>query len=133
MALAVPAFAAADWGAIAVSPRTGKVGVSYDYSTAHHAKQRALHECHQLGCRVAVWVANQYAALVLKPNGVFVAGVGLTRTSPSRRRRSAPTNDREALRLGLQRLGRRRRAWGVLTRRRRLGRRPEVALGTGGR
>ncbi|HEY0280551.1 MAG TPA: DUF4189 domain-containing protein [Solirubrobacterales bacterium] len=79
LALAVPAFAAADWGAIAVNPRTGKVGVSYDYSTAHHAKKRALAQCHQTGCRVAVWVSNQYAALVLKRNGVFVAGVGLTR------------------------------------------------------
>jgi Domain of unknown function (DUF4189) len=79
LALAAPALAAADWGAIAVSPRTGKVGVAYDYSTAAHAKRRALHECHQLGCRVAVWVANQYAALVLKPTGVFVAGVGPTK------------------------------------------------------
>jgi hypothetical protein len=79
LALAVPAFAAADWGAIAVNPRTGKVGVSYDYSTAHHAKKRALSQCHQSGCRIAVWVANQYAALVLKRNGVFVAGVGRTR------------------------------------------------------
>jgi serine/threonine-protein kinase len=80
LGLAAPAFAAADWGAIAVSPRTGKVGVSYDYSSAKRAKRRALHECHQLGCRVAVWVRNQYAALVLKrSNGVFVAGVGLTK------------------------------------------------------
>jgi hypothetical protein len=79
LALAAPALAAADWGAIAVSPRTGKVGVSYDYSTAAHAKRRALHECHQPGCRVAVWMANQYGALVLKPNGVFVAGVGPTK------------------------------------------------------
>jgi hypothetical protein len=79
MALAAPALASADWGAIAVSPRTGKVGVSYDYPTAHRAKKRALHECHQLGCRVAVWVRNQYAALVLKHNGIFVAGVGRTK------------------------------------------------------
>jgi hypothetical protein len=80
LGLAAPAFAAADWGAIAVSPRTGKVGVSYDYSSAARAKRRALHECHQLGCRVAVWVKNQWAALVLKRNnGVFVAGVGLTK------------------------------------------------------
>ena len=79
VALAAPALAAADWGAIAVSPRTGKVGVSYDYPTAHRAKRRALNECHQRGCRVAVWVRNQYAALVLKRNGVFVAGVGLTK------------------------------------------------------
>lgn len=79
MALAAPALASADWGAIAVSPRTGKVGVSYDYPTAHRAKKRALNECHQRGCRVAVWVRNQWAALVLKRNGVFVAGVGLSK------------------------------------------------------
>src|SRR6201992_527153 len=80
MAFAAPACAAADWGAIAVSPRTGKVGVSYDYSSAARAKRRALHECHQLGCRVAVWVKNQWAALVLKRNnGVFVAAVALTK------------------------------------------------------
>jgi hypothetical protein len=79
MALAAPALAAADWGAIAVSPHTGKVGVAYDYPTAHRAKRRALHECHQLGCQVAVWVRNQYAALVLKRNGAFVAGVGASK------------------------------------------------------
>lgn len=99
MALAVPALAAADWGAIAVSPRTGKVGVSYDYPTAHRAKQRALHQCHQLGCRLAVWVANQYAALVLKPNGVFVAGVGRTKNlafAKARERAHGPTAKRYA-------------------------------------
>ncbi len=31
------------------------------------------------GCQVAVWVSDQYAALVLKRNGVFIAGVGRTR------------------------------------------------------
>jgi len=79
MALAAPALASADWGAIAVNPRTGKVGVSYDYPTAHRAKKRARSECHQKACQVAVWVRNQWAALVLKRNGVFVAGVGLTK------------------------------------------------------
>jgi hypothetical protein len=79
MALAAPALASADWGAIAVNPRTGKVGVSYDYPTAHRAKKRARNECHQKACQVAVWVRNQWAALVLKRNGVFVAGVGLTK------------------------------------------------------
>src|ERR1700755_164628 len=79
LALAVPAFAAADWGAIAVNPRTGKVGVSYDYSNSRQAKKRALAQCHQRGCRVVVWVANDYAALVLKRDGAFVAGIGRTR------------------------------------------------------
>jgi hypothetical protein len=79
MALAAPALAAADWGAIAVNPKTGKVGVSYDYPTAHRAKKRARAECHQKACQVAVWVRNQWAALVLKRNGVFVAGVGTSK------------------------------------------------------
>jgi serine/threonine-protein kinase len=99
MALAAPALAAADWGAIAVSPRTGKVGVSYDYSSAHKAKRRALHECHQLGCRLAVWVRNQWAALVLKHNGVFVAGVGRTKNlafAKARERAHDPTAKRWA-------------------------------------
>ena len=94
MALAVPAFAAADWGAIAVNPRTGKVGVSYDYSTSHHAKKRALAQCHQRGCQLAVWVSNQYAALVLKRNGIFVAGVGPTKNlafAKARERAHEPT------------------------------------------
>ena len=94
MALAEPAFAAADWGAIAVNPRTGKVGVSYDYSTSHHAKKRALAQCHQTGSRVAVWVSDQYAALVLKRNGVFVAGVGPTKNlafAKARERAHEPT------------------------------------------
>jgi hypothetical protein len=79
MSLAAPALASADWGAIAVNPRTGKVGISYNYPTAHRAKKRARNECHQKACQVAVWVRNQWAALVLKRNGVFVAGVGLTK------------------------------------------------------
>lgn len=79
MALAAPSVASADWGAIAVNPRTGKVGVSYHYPTANRAKKRARNECHQKACQVAVWVRNQWAALVLKRNGVFVAGVGLTK------------------------------------------------------
>src|ERR1700742_1634092 len=79
LGLAAPAFAAADWGAIAISPHTGKVGVGYDYSTAHRAKRRALHECHQLGCRLAAWVYDGYAAIVLKHDGAFVSGIGRTK------------------------------------------------------
>jgi hypothetical protein len=87
LALAAPALASADWGAIAVNPKTGKVGVSYDYPSAHRAKKRALSQCHQRACRVAVWVSDQYAALVLKRDGVFVAGVGLTKDLAFRKAR----------------------------------------------
>ena len=99
MALAAPALATADWGAIAVSPQTGKVGVAYDYSTAAGAKHRAIHRRHQLGCRAAVWISNGYAALVLKRNGIFVAGVGRTRNlafAKARERAHEPTAKRYA-------------------------------------
>jgi hypothetical protein len=99
LAFAVPALAAADWGAIAVSPHTGKIGVAYDYSSAAGAKHRAINQCHQLGCRAAVWVENGYAALVLKRDGVFVAGVGRTKNlafATARERAHEPTAKRYA-------------------------------------
>jgi opacity protein-like surface antigen len=77
LALAIPAVAAADWGAIALDPHTGKVGLSYDYSSAGRAKHRALKECHRLGCRVAVYVHDGWGALVQKrTNGYYFAGYG---------------------------------------------------------
>lgn len=79
VALALPAAAQAAWGAIAVDPDTGATGVSYDYSTAAAAKDRARGECGGDGCRIAVWVRSGYAALVRKASGVYVAGAGLTK------------------------------------------------------
>ena len=77
--LLVPTAARADWGAIAVNPATGAIGVSSGYGTAVAAKHRARQECGEGGCLAAVWVLNQYAALVLKRNGIFVVGIGLTK------------------------------------------------------
>jgi hypothetical protein len=75
--LAVPAAAQADWGAIAVDPITGKYGVSFDYNSARAAQHRARNECGTNHCKVAVWVANGYAALVQKrSNGLYFAGFG---------------------------------------------------------
>ena len=75
--LAAPAAAQADWGAIAVDPLTGKYGVSFDYRTAHGAQHRARTECGTKHCKVAVWVANGYAAVVQKrSNGLYFAGFG---------------------------------------------------------
>jgi hypothetical protein len=85
--LAAPGAAQAHWGAIAIDPATGATGVSYDYSTAKGAQRRARKECGSNHCRPAVWVLNQYAALVLKHNGAFVAGVGKTRNLAFRRAR----------------------------------------------
>ncbi len=77
--LVLPAAAQAQWGAIAVDPITGATGVSFDYGTARAAQRRAREECGNRHCLPAVWVYNQYAALVQKRNGAFVAGVGRTR------------------------------------------------------
>ena len=76
--LALPVAAQAYWGAIAVDQGTGATGVSYGYRTAAEAKHRAIHECAG-SCRVAARVYNGYAALVLKRDGTFVAGVGQTK------------------------------------------------------
>lgn len=78
--LAVPAAAQADWGAIAVDPITGKYGVSSRYNSARGAQHRARNECGTKHCKVAVWVANGYAALVQKrSNGLYFAGYGRTK------------------------------------------------------
>jgi hypothetical protein len=77
--LAIPAAAQADWGAIFIDPGNGASGVSYDYNTEAGAKHRARNECASPGCRLAVAVFDAYGAVVLKHNGVFVAGYGRTR------------------------------------------------------
>jgi Domain of unknown function (DUF4189) len=77
LVLAAPAVAQAEWGAIAVDPITGKYGVSFSYNSAKGAQHRARNECGTKHCKVAVWVANGYAALVQKrSNGLYFAGFG---------------------------------------------------------
>jgi hypothetical protein len=84
---ALPAAAQARWGAIAVDPITGATGVSFDYGTARAAQRRAREECGDKHCLPAVWVFNQFAALVRKRNGAFVAGAGRTRNLAFRKAR----------------------------------------------
>ena len=80
--LAIPAAAEAYWGAIAIDPYSGKVGLSYDYNSSSGAKQRALRECHKSRCRIAVFVHNGWAALVQKRrNGLYFAGYGRTKAA----------------------------------------------------
>jgi hypothetical protein len=83
--LAAPAAAEAAWGAIAVDPITGRYGASHDYNTARAAQHRARVECGTNHCKVAVWVANGYAALVQKrSNGLYFAGYGKSRQAAFR-------------------------------------------------
>jgi hypothetical protein len=75
---AAPAAAQAYWGSIAVDPETGAYGVSSEEPTAKAAQRKARSVCGSPGCRVAAWVSNGFAALVLKKNGIYYAGIGRT-------------------------------------------------------
>lgn len=84
--LAAPTAAQADWGAIAVDPITDEYGVAFDYNSARGAQHRARNECGTKHCKVAVWVANGYAALVQKrSNGLYFAGFGRTKQAAFRK------------------------------------------------
>jgi Domain of unknown function (DUF4189) len=89
LALAIPAVASAEYGAIAVNPNTGASGVSFNYNKKGPALRRAQRECPG-NCRIAVWVRNQCAAVVTSPRR-FVPGVGPTKRKAIRdaRRRAA--------------------------------------------
>jgi len=77
--LVAPAAASASWGAIAIEPDSGKVGYARGLDTVVEAKEVALKECGGGKCKVAVWVANGYGAVVKKKNGVYIAGLGRTK------------------------------------------------------
>ena len=95
--LAVPTVAHAAYGAIAINPRTGAYGVSFDFATLGAAKRRAQRECAG-NCRILVWVRNGCAAVVETPTR-YVPGVGRTRRRAvlnARRRARAPRARRVA-------------------------------------
>ena len=77
--LATPAMAQASWGAIAIEPDSGKVGDSRNLDSAAAAKEKALKNCGESHCKVAVWVFNGYGAVVKKKSGVYIAGIGATK------------------------------------------------------
>ncbi len=79
LVLAAPAAAQASWGSIAVEPDSGKVGYARHLGSAAAAKEKALKECGESHCKVAVWVFNGYGAVVKKKSGVYIAGIGATR------------------------------------------------------
>jgi hypothetical protein len=77
--LAAPAAAQASWGAIAIDPGTGKIGYARHELTAKRSKSKALNECGESHCKVAVWVFNGYGAVVHKKNGLYISGIGRTK------------------------------------------------------
>ena len=78
LSLAVPAIAAADYGAIAINRATGAWGVSYNRPSVHNAERGARAHCRGY-CHVMVWVRNRCAAVV-ETQTRFVAGIGTTRS-----------------------------------------------------
>ncbi len=85
LTLALPAAAEADWGAIAVNPDSGTVGLSRHAATATVARHHARERCGQSRCEVSVWVLNGYAALVETRDGTFASGFAKTKGTAFRR------------------------------------------------
>lgn len=93
LALAVPAAASADYGAIAVNPNTAASGVSFGYNKKRNAKRRAKRECPGR-CRITVWVRNGCAATVVNDRGFYSAAARKKRRAIRKAHRKAPGRDR---------------------------------------
>ena len=97
IAAVAPAAASAAFGAIAINPKTGDVGLSVNKSTQRDAKRRAEKDCFG-NCRIAVWVRNSCAAVV-ETRTRYIAGIGATKNKAlrdARRRAHNPDAHRVA-------------------------------------
>jgi len=74
---AVPASASAAFGAIAINPKTGDVGLSINKPRKSVAKKRANKDCNGK-CKIVVWVRNGCAAVVATDRK-YIPGVGRTK------------------------------------------------------
>ena len=90
--LAIPAFASADYGAIAVNPDTAHSGVSFGYNRKGPALRRAKRECPGK-CRISIWVRNGCAATVVNNDGFYSAAARQKRKAIRRARRKAPGSE----------------------------------------
>ena len=73
-----PAAAADNYGAIAFSQDSGKVGWSYDYRSRSEAEERALEECGG-DCEVVLWIMNACGALATGDDNGYGTGWAGTR------------------------------------------------------
>jgi hypothetical protein len=90
IAAAAPALASAAYGAIAVNPKTGDIGLSVNKETQRDAKERAEKDCNG-NCQIAVWVRNGCAALV-ETRTRYWAGIGRTKQQALREARRRAHN-----------------------------------------
>ena len=97
LAIAVPAVASAAYGAIAINPKNGDVGLSINKPTQRAAKQRAEKDCFG-NCQIVVWVRNGCAAVV-ETRTKYWPGIGRTKSKAlreARRRAHSPDAHRVA-------------------------------------
>jgi serine/threonine-protein kinase len=74
LALSPTRAAAADnYGAIAFSQDSGKVGWAYDYRSRSAAEERALEECGN-DCEVVLWIMNACGALATGDDNGYGTG-----------------------------------------------------------
>ena len=83
VALAAPVLAlAANYGAIAYSPSTGKFGKSRNHPTRAAAEKAAVADCAAADARALTWAYNgHHCALAVDPGNPAVHGYGSGRTA----------------------------------------------------
>ena len=74
MALAVPAAASAAWGSIALNPKTGQAGVSFNDKTKAKAANHAEKDCPGK-CQAVLFVRNKCGAIAVNSRR-YVPGFG---------------------------------------------------------
>ena len=77
LSLAAPAAASAAWGAIAINPQTGSIGVGFGEPTKKAAQNEAEHDC-KGQCRQYLYVRNKCGAAAANSRRI-VAGFGNTK------------------------------------------------------
>ena len=93
--VAVPTVASAgDWGAVALSTKTGSWGTSYNYDDEDDARRRAMSECrkHASDCKVFRTFENTCVAVAGDKSGNFGWAWGYN-NSERRRRAIAQCRD----------------------------------------
>ncbi|MFE2996179.1 DUF4189 domain-containing protein [Nocardia sp. NPDC059246] len=83
-ATAAPANAYQDYyyGAIALSPSTGHIGYSYDYSDSPSAQNAAMSSCPQADCHIVARFANGCGAIAYSSrDGYYTFGAASSRSA----------------------------------------------------
>jgi hypothetical protein len=75
-AFTAPTAGALGWGAIAVSPDTGRVGYTKGFNSAVEAERAAIGLCNARDCRAVVNFTKGCGAVAQAPNASWASGVG---------------------------------------------------------